>query len=446
MTGTALRLCLAGGRLRLALLASCTAVVSALLLLVVTFARLPDSPREVLFNLVADPGVRPGTAFATGLLTLPPLLLMYQAVRLGSASRDRRLAALRLAGATSGEVRRLAAVEVALPASVGAVAGVGLYQVLRLIGGTAAHDLASGPGLALTRGTLRLVPTSVSPTMWDVAIVVLATTAVAAVVGARASRDVALTPWGVTRRQPARPPRPWSALLLVAAVVTVPVGLTVGSASVVAPLALVGLAVAGVMGLAPWAAYRIGRVAGTRAQSAALLLAGRRLMAAPRAAGRAAAAVGAIALVAGGGTALAGDLLAAGEDDSFYYLSLGLMAVALLVALAVTTGTLALHSVESLLEAKRSTASLIASGVSEHELESARRWEVGLVALPMATGGVALGSATLLAFGGSWIALLVALVGAVATLVLVWAAVVLAVRITRPWAVRAASAEHLRTA
>ena len=44
---------------------------------------------------VADPGVRGGTAFGTVLLTVPALALLHQAVRLGTAARERRLAALR---------------------------------------------------------------------------------------------------------------------------------------------------------------------------------------------------------------------------------------------------------------------------------------------------------------------------------------------------------------
>jgi len=115
----------AGGWLRFVLLASCTAVVTAPLLVVVSLARLPEYPNERLFSLVAESGTRGGTAFGVALLTVPPLLLLlYQAVRLGTASRERRYAALRLAGATPLEVRRLGAVEVGVSALVGSAAGV----------------------------------------------------------------------------------------------------------------------------------------------------------------------------------------------------------------------------------------------------------------------------------------------------------------------------------
>ena len=429
------------------LLGSCTAVVSTLLLIVDTFARLPESPDEVLFSLVADPGTRDGTAFATALLILPPLLLLYQAVRLGTAARDRRLAALRLAGATPEEVRRLGALEVGLPALVGSVAGVGLFRLLRLLLGGREY-----PGVPVSDGyvstsSLRLLPTSVSPRWWEVLFVIIVTTVVGVIVGARASRGVVLTPLGVVRRQAGGRPRPWGLLLLLGAVLMLPLALTTGSDSTLAPLAVVGLAVVGLVSLAPWAAYRAGRFAESRTTSPAVLLAARRLVTDPRPAGRAAAAVGAIALVAGGGGSVAAELVASEESDPFYYISLALVGGALLVALLVAIGTLAAHSVESLLDRKRSVASLAALGMPMEELEAARRWEARLVAMPMATAGVLLGSATLVVLAEhlSPMALVVLVGSAIITLGLVRLAIVAAVRMTRPWAVRAASVANLRT-
>ena len=448
MIRLALTLTRAGGWPRMLLLGSCTAVVSALLLIVITFARLPHHPDELLFDLVSNPGTRVGAAFATALLTLPPLLLLYQAVRLGTAARDRRLAALRLAGATPAEVRRLGSLEVGIPALAGSLAGIGLFWLLRFLqGDNAMFDASSNPGGRVYTGDLRLLPTSVAPQWWEALLVVLATTLAGVFVGARASRGVIVTPLGVSRRQASAPPRPWGLLLLLAAVLIVPVALAVGSTSEAAPMAIVGLAILGVISLAPWAAYRAGRFAQSRTASPAVLLAARRLVADPRPAGRAAAAVGAIALVSGGGAAVAADLVGTDNSEPFYYISLALVAGALLVALLVAIGTLAVHSVESLLDRKRSVASLAALGMPLEELQSAQRWEARLVAMPMATAGVFLGSTTLGVMGGnvSLVALLVLLTNMVITLGLVWLAIFAAVRLTRPWAVRAASAANLRT-
>lgn len=448
MIRLALTLTRAGGWPRMLLLGSCTALVSALLLIVITFARLPHHPDEMLFDLVSNPGTRVGAAFATVLLTLPPLLLLYQAVRLGTAARDRRLAALRLAGATPAEVRRLGALEVGIPALAGSLAGIGLFWLLRLVQGDGATvDASVLQDSRMYTSDLRLLPTSVAPQWWDASLVVIATTLAGVFVGARASRGVIVTPLGVSRRQASAPPRPWGLLLLAAAVLIVPLALTVDSSSTAAALTIVGLAVLGVVSLAPWAAYRAGRFVEFRTASPAVLLAARRLVADPRPAGRAAAAVGAIALVSGGGAAIAADLVAADNDDSFYYISLALVAGALLVALLVAIGTLAVHSVESLLDRKRSVASLVALGMPLDQLESAQRWEARLVAMPMATAGVLLGSLSLVVLGDnvSPVALLVLLADVVITLGLVWLAIVAAVRMTRPWSVQAASAANLRT-
>lgn len=305
------------------------------------------------------------------------------------------------------------------------------------------HDVAFQSDGYVSTTSLRLVPTSVSPQWWEALLVVVGTTVAGVAVGARASRGVVVTPLGVSRRQASAPPRPWGLLLLVAAVLVLPVALTVGSASAAAAIAIVGLAVLGVVSLAPWAAYRAGRFTEFRTASPAVPLAARRLVADPRPAGRAAAAVGAIALVSGGGAAIAAELVASETDDPFYYVSLALVAGALLVALLIAIGTLAVHSVESLLDRKRSVASLAALGMP---LESAQPWEARLVAMPMATAGVLLGSATLAPLGQlSPVALLVLLANVVIRLGLVRLAIIAAVRLTRPWAIRAASAANLRT-
>lgn len=54
---------------------------------------------------------RRGVIFALGLLLIPVLGFLGQCARIGAVHRDRRLAALRLAGASPGQVRRIAALE-----------------------------------------------------------------------------------------------------------------------------------------------------------------------------------------------------------------------------------------------------------------------------------------------------------------------------------------------
>jgi hypothetical protein len=108
--------------------------------------------------------------------------------------------------------------------------------------------------------------------------------------------------------------------------------------------------------------------------------------------------------------------------------------------------SMAVHGVESAMDHRRSVASLAVMGASVDELGRAQRWEVGLVAVPMAVIGVLLGSwPSMVLFQDSnryaWIPLLVDAV----TILLVWLAVEASARLTRPWLARAAAPANLRT-
>lgn len=446
LVGTFLR---GGGGPRAALVAACTALVSGLLLVALTVLLYGASPgEEQLSGLVTDGGVRGGYVFSLMLICVAPLALLRQAVRLGTATRERRLAALRLAGATPAEVRRLGAWEVGLPALVGGLLGYLVFEVLAwLFGGTGM------PESAVAR-ELRLVPTSVSPTWWQVLLVALGVALVGVLAGAGTSRSLLISPLGVSRRAPRSAPRPWGALFLVLAVPMLAGGFSGHSAlQQVLSFGFVVALVLGLLTLAPWVAYRAGRVVAARARTVPVLLAGRRLTVDARPAGRAAAAVGAIAMVAGGGGALLADLPSSyqggdfGDVDPFYTVPVALTGVVLVAALLLVVFSMAVHGVESLMDHKRSVASLAVLGASAEELERTQRWEVGLVALPMAVLGVLIGSlpgALLMgtSSGYAWIPLVVD----VLTVGLVWLVVLASTRITRPWLVRAASPANLRTA
>ena len=444
MTRLAWTLARAGGWSRMLLVTLCTAVVSGLLLVAVALLLLPANPEEMFFNLVADPGVRGGTTFGTVLLTLPILLLLHQAVRLGTAARERRLAALRLAGATPGQVRLLGALEVGIPSFVGGVLGLLVYGLLRLMfGGMSYAEASSAP---FRQQQLRLVPTTVTPAWWQVLLVILAVTLLGVAVGALASRGLVVTPLGVTRRQRTAPPRPWGFLLLVLAAALAPLVYLHQSLSTVGGMVCVALAVVGIASLAPWVTYRVGHRLTRRARSATMLLAASRMVADPRPLGRAAAAVGAIGLVSGGSAALTADLIGTNNLESFYIVSMVIVFGALLAALAVVVWTLAVHTVESLLERKRSTAALVAGGASLRDLELAQRTECALAAVPLAVLGVVLGTAALgflVVTTSTGVVLM--LTNLVVTPALTWLAVVVAVRLVRPWTLRAGAAANLRT-
>ena len=72
-------------------------------------------------------------AFATGVLAVlfPVLILISTATRLAAARREERFAALRLVGATSGDISVIASVDAVVTALLGAVAGTGLFLAVQ---------------------------------------------------------------------------------------------------------------------------------------------------------------------------------------------------------------------------------------------------------------------------------------------------------------------------
>ena len=454
MIGLGWRLALAAGQGRAMLLAGCTAIVCGLLLVTQTIAMLPQYPDESLYSVVADAGTRGGFAFGAAMLSVPALLLLFQAVRLGTSARERRLAALRLAGATPGEVRRIGAVEVGVPAAVGAVAGIGVFLLLRLFFGGVSMRGCCEEGVTFYSAGVRFVPTSVTPAWWQFALTVVLVAGLGVVVGLAADRRVVVSPLGLTRRHDPRPPRPWGVGLWLGGVMAGAAMLVFWRDSdvvdVAAPLVAIVLLVGGLVSLAPWTAYVIGRRVARRARTGPVLLAARRLASDPRPAGRAAAAVGGIGLVAGGSAAMVAGILddVQPEDRGYYLGAIGLVGVALLISLVAVVGSLAVHSVESLLDRKRSVASLAALGGSSELVARAQRAEIGLVAVPMGVGGTLLGAALIgAALAGITLLWLLATVAAVLVMAaLVWAAIGLALLLTGPWLRAATDPGNLRTA
>lgn len=441
------------GRQRAIAVTLCTAVVSGLILVSIQVLRFGgDGDRagfvEPAANLLRDGGVRPGFVFALLMFTLIPLTLLQQVVRLGTTSRERRLAGLRIAGATPGQVRVLGAIEVGLPAFTGGLLGWLVYLALRgVFGGAGTDRWTNDPEIARE---LRMVPTSVTATWWQVLAVAVFVGACGAAVGAFASRDLMVSPHGLTRGVPQPAPRPWAAMLLVgggAFLIGAYVEFFGSWFSTGAAITGIALLVVGVLLISPWVAYRMGRAVADRASSPALLVAARRLATDPRPAARAAAATGAIALVAGGAVSFLGSVVVDSQSDPIYVVPGVLVLLLLLVSLAVTVFSLAVHSVESLMDRRRSFASLAAEGVPIEEIERIQRWESALVALPVSAIALLLSTVGvgLISEVGA-VVIAVQLVAAAAFLGLIRAAVNLASRIVRPWLRRATAPENLRTA
>lgn len=259
--------------------------------------RMPGSPSAVTpvtgFDTSATDGTlqlyRSMALVAVVLVTVPALMLVGSAARLTAARREQRLAAIRLAGATPGAVRALAAAETALGATLGALVGVGLS----LLVAPALHGVELAGGGWFVADLRMSVAAAASLTFGSI------TVGVAAAVFSL--RRVTSGPLGVARAAEARRAR-WPRVLAVLVSFAL-LALTTRSAAsggselfMIAGLALVitSLALVG-----PWVTSLIGRVFAASSRRASTLIAGRRIMEDPAAAYRVVAAVVLAGLVAG---------------------------------------------------------------------------------------------------------------------------------------------------
>ncbi|MBP2704955.1 ABC transporter permease [Microbispora sp. RL4-1S] len=251
-------------------------------------------------TVAAVPAIDDDTAFyqlgfgvaAVGLV-VPLLVLVGTATRLAAARREARFAAIRLVGATSRQVNVLAAVDAALGALLGALAGIALFHLAR-------------PFLTDVRITgSRFFPELVAPSPWQYGAVVACVPVAAACAALWSLRRVRISPLGTARKAAAPPPRAWRLLPLLAGL-----GLFAGPvfwngkephallADIGLTLIMVGLMLAG-----PWLTMLAAHLAAWRTGGAATLLAAQRLAADPKAAFR---SVSGLVLAVFIGTAIAG--------------------------------------------------------------------------------------------------------------------------------------------
>ncbi|MDG4773775.1 FtsX-like permease family protein [Solwaraspora sp. WMMD792] len=130
-------------------------------------------------------------------LLLPIVVFLGAAVRFGGASRDRRLAALRLAGADRRMITRIAAGEALAGALLGLAVGALLFAAGRQVA-----PLVQVWNLSVFASDIR-------PPAVLVGLVAVAAPLAAVVVGLAALRGVVVEPLGVVRRGTPRRRRPW---------------------------------------------------------------------------------------------------------------------------------------------------------------------------------------------------------------------------------------------
>ncbi|TCO48872.1 FtsX-like permease family protein [Actinocrispum wychmicini] len=217
-------------------------------------------------------------------LIAPCLVLVASAARLTAARRERRLAALRLAGATPQQVVSMTAAETAIASVVGAVLGVGLSFPLRWLVAKIPWD----------GGTW--FPSDWTPTpLMIVAVLVVAPLLVvgAAVLGLRRA---VRTPLGAAQQQTRRQPNTARLLWLGGAAVAFIIAIQLardsrGDSGMTFVLLGLGAVAVSLIFVGPLVTSLLGKVFVTRWRSPSTLLAGRRLRDDPKAAFRASAGV-----------------------------------------------------------------------------------------------------------------------------------------------------------
>ena len=365
-----LRLALAGTRtdtLRVALTALSAVLAALFVFAAATVLSIDDDAPQYGSNLLNEAGLRPGVATALLLLTLPVLALAGQCGRLGAPARDRRLAAIRLAGATPRQAVALVAAETGAAVSVGVVAGLAVFLV-----GRSALD---GRGL----------PTDVLPPLWVMALLVVGLPLLAAAVAAVLLRRVAVTPFGVVRRVRTGAPRPWPALLILPALFSFAVYEPLADLDVpgwLLPFVGGAIGIIGVVAGAGWLAYVAGRVLHRYARGPAALLAARRLIADPWAGSRTFAALLACVIFGAGAAqfrAWLEALIDSSYDESdrdFYFGSMNLVDAAVTVGVAIAAAGLLVALAEGIVARRRTYAALVATGVPRATLARSILWQV----------------------------------------------------------------------
>lgn len=302
---------------------------------------------------------------ATALLLIPLATLGAAASRLAVARRDERLAALRLSGATTGQVTTLALLDSTTQALVGALIGVaGYFGLIPLVLPIAFQ------GVPFLYSDLLVPP-------WLLPAVVAGITAVAILSAGASLRRVAISPLGVVARTSPSPLH-WSRVIPIIAILG---GFTMLMRGGQAPMIVLiiflagGLAVVNLVG--PLILGGIGRMAAKRASTAAALIAARRLIDAPKTAWRSVGGVALATFVAG--IAASAAMFGALEDGGEVMADIGtggLLTLGIAAVLAATsTGVM---QAGRIIDQRKEYRALRLAGTDDKVLNRARMLEVAI--------------------------------------------------------------------
>jgi hypothetical protein len=241
-------------------------------------------------------------AFGFGAIVLlfPLLVLVSTATRLATARREERFAAMRLVGATPGQINVIASVDAVIGSLAGTLAGAGIFLAVR-------PALA---GIALSGA--RFFPYLVTPTLGGYLALVVGVPIAAAAASLVSLRRVRISPLGVSRKVAPPAPRSWR-LIPIAGGLALFIDSIAGFSGPTINrqqnpdfrpvflgliLTMVGLVLSG-----PWLTMQIARLLGRAAPGPSSLLASRRLAANPKGGFR---AVSGLVLAVFVGTVIAG--------------------------------------------------------------------------------------------------------------------------------------------
>ncbi|MEU3272255.1 FtsX-like permease family protein [Saccharomonospora sp. NPDC006951] len=229
----------------------------------------------------ADPLLQLLAGVGVVVLLVPSLVLVSSAARLTAARRERRLAALRLAGATPKQVVGMVAAETAIASVAGAVIGFAVSPALHALARYVPWDGGTWQASDFT------LPLGVSiPIVLAIPLLVL----LAAVLGLR---RVVRTPLGATAQHTKKPLHWWRLLPLPLAGVFFMFAISTAeeAGSVVPVLGALALVIASAALVGPWVTSAIGGIFVKIWRKPSMLLAGRKLRDDPQGAYRASAGV-----------------------------------------------------------------------------------------------------------------------------------------------------------
>ncbi|HEY3558826.1 MAG TPA: FtsX-like permease family protein [Kribbella sp.] len=361
------------GRVQLA--TASLALSGAVLIAALHIARLGrgDLDRAVYSNYVAESGLRSGL---TAILVILAVLiggLAVQALRLGTAARERRLNALRLAGASRRQLRQLTVTDAAMAGLAGGLLAGPTYLLLSLLFGALPRMARVLPGARV-----------LDVVLW--VLVAVITTAAGAVIGSLLHRDGS-TP--ATRPVAQRPTG------IIAGPVLIVLGLFfvryVGYVATTVLLAGTALLFLGLSTL--WIGWLGRRM--QRSGDPANLLAGIRLITDARPSSRISVLLGSCGFLVGNMASGIASVLAdesRSGDRTFYNTGFGLVIAALAIVVLTAMAALFVGVADQLVDQRRQLAGLTALGVDLPFLRGVVRRQLTAVAAPALAVGLLFGT------------------------------------------------------